>query len=285
MLVKDNNCGGKKRFCRGKVYFYFRLNIKFIMQNLFLFKKQIVQTILVSMISLIGYAQKDIVKNKVKINHLDKNDIKQGDWFFFDDNDDIVLSCKYKDDSIVSPLTFYKNNDTAFIRFPEINGSETFIIHMNGQQIVGNYEQVTKDSSVIEPVGLYKQVSKDSFYIETDSIVSYSTETINEVHYWFNKEIPPIYMFGNAKLYSYFFARLNFSTFTFNRKINALININESGIVTSVDFPRDKNSLSSSEETELSYIFSALQRWQPYFLKNKTVKYSKPFILTSTIKN
>jgi hypothetical protein len=248
------------------------------------FSKGIIIMLLIFVITPKSYSQKDIIKNGIKINHLDKRDKKQGAWFFFDEKDDIIMSCKYKDDSIVSPLTFYQNNDTAFIRFPKMDSSETFILYLDGQQTVGNYQQITKDSSVIEFIGIYKKVSKDSFYLDTVSKHTFSKENNEVINSWFNKEILPIYMFGNAKLNDYLFAKFHSSNFIFSKKIYAIFYINERGIVEKVDFPRDKNNLSGDEERELSYIFSLMQRWQPYFSGNKTIKCLRYFTFKSTIK-
>lgn len=254
------------------------------MHPITLLNKAIITLLMVFMLPSKTYAQKDIIKNGVKINRLDKSDKKQGVWFFFDENDDIILSCKYKDDSIISQLTFYQNNDTAFIRFPKMNEIETFIIQLNGQRIVGNRQQIAQDSSVVEFIGIYKAVAKDSFYLDSDSVMEFSKQTIDSINYWFNKQIPPIYMFGNARLIDYFYGKFHSSDFVFSKRIYSVISINESGIVTKVDFPRDKNNISIEEENELSYIFSTMQRWQPGFLKNKTINYSYHFIWSSTIK-
>jgi hypothetical protein len=64
------------------------------------------------------------------------------------------------------------------------------------------------------------------------------------------------------------------SKIVFNKRIIVDLIINESGIVEKVDFPRDQNNLNSIEDTELNYLFTRMDRWQPFFSKNKTSKLS-----------
>ena len=81
-------------------------------------------------------SNKTIEKNGIKINKLDKKNKKQGSWFFFDEFGDIALSCYYKNDSIIDPIVFYKNQDSTFIRYPKVNNSEMFLVMVGGMATV-----------------------------------------------------------------------------------------------------------------------------------------------------
>ncbi len=47
--------------------------------------KNFISIIFIIGIYTAGYSQKEIVRNGIKINKLDKKNKKQGSWFFFDE--------------------------------------------------------------------------------------------------------------------------------------------------------------------------------------------------------
>jgi hypothetical protein len=222
-------------------------------------------------ISTTGYSQREIVKNGIKINKLDKKNKKQGSWFFFDKEGNLDVSCYYENDSIVKPILFYKKQDSAFIRYPKINNEELFLLKSNGKWLVGSCETLKKDSLKIEILGLYKKVGKDSIDIVENTVISNSIDIKNEASYWIKKEIQPIYMFGTESIRELYYRVFSTSKFTFNKKICIDVTINESGQFEKINFPRNKNNLSSDEENDLMFHFSAMmKRWQPLFSRNKT---------------
>jgi hypothetical protein len=113
----------------------------------------------------IGYSQKEIIRNGVKINKLDKKNKKQGSWFFFDELGNLEVSCYYKNDSIIKPIIFYKNQDSTFVRYSKINNSELFLLKSNSKWVVGSFESIKKDSLKIEILGYYKKIGIDSLDI------------------------------------------------------------------------------------------------------------------------
>jgi len=237
--------------------------------------------ILISIVFIIGiysfgYSQKEIVKNGIKINKLDNKNKKQGSWFFFDEFGDMSLSCYYKNDSIIDPIIFYKNQDSTFIRYPKVNKTEIFLLKSNKKWIVGSFEKLKKDSLNIKILGFYKKISQDSIDIEENNSLSNSIEIKNEASLWIKKEIKPIYMFGNETLNEFYFRVFNSSKYLLNKKIYIDLIINESGGVEKITFPRLQNNLSFNEENELDFLFhNMMGRWQPYFSENKTVKFLK----------
>jgi hypothetical protein len=232
-------------------------------------------------ICLETYSQKEIVKNGIKINKLDKKNKKQGSWFFFSENNNLQVSCIYKDDSIIAPIVFYKNEDSIFVRYPKNNGVEAFLLKVDNQWLVGSYKS---HLSEIEIVGLYTKAGNDSFNIKEDTSFSSSVEIKSEVNYWLKKEIFPVYMFGTESLMDFWYSKLHSSNYIFSKQLNVILILNESGIVEKIDFPIEKNYLNTDEQIEVSSFFQSIRRWQPFFSMNKTVRYSVLLSLGSTIK-
>jgi len=233
-----------------------------------------------------GYSQKEIVKNGIKINKLDKKNKKQGSWFFFDELGNLEVSCYYNNDSIIKPIIFYKNQDSAFIRYPKINNSELFLLKSNTKWIVGSFETIKKDSLKIDILGFYKKIGKDSIDVEENIFLSNSIDVKKEAYYWINKEVQPIYMFGTENLKEFYYRLFSSSKFIFNKKIYVDLTLNTSGQIEKINFPRTKNNLSFDEENELEYLFSSMmQRWQPFFSKNKTERVHKFLELGTSLKN
>ncbi len=198
-------------------------------------------------------AQSDIKINSTKANHLDKQKRKQGDWLFFDKFGNIQLSCVFKNDSCISPLVFYENSDTVFVRFPIVDSKESFVLYQNKKIYFGDFIHTSDTTSIIE--------------IEPDSTLN--DNIILEIKKYQRFEIAPIYYFAQKKMIDYTSASFTSSNFIFNKPLNVLLTISSSGLITNVEFPRDKNNLSGDEERELHWIYSTMPRWQPFFYNNK----------------
>ena len=95
-------------------------------------------------------AQPDIKINNTKINNLDRHRRKQGDWLFFDKSGNIRLRCVFKNDSCVSPLIFYENSDTVFIKLPVKDAVESFVLYKNKKKYFGDFIHTSDTTSVIE---------------------------------------------------------------------------------------------------------------------------------------
>jgi hypothetical protein len=202
---------------------------------------------------LTGNAQSDIKFHGVKINHLDKQKRKQGDWVFFNQAGLPIISCVFRDDSCNSPIIFYENGDTAFVKLPRTDSIESFILFEKKRQYFGNFVHTSDSTSRIE--------------IEMDS--SIDDFIINKIKKYKNIVIGPVFYFAQKRMIDFLSAGFIGSKLNFNKPINVLLTISSSGLVTKVEFPRDKNNLSADEETELHWIYSKLQRWQPYFYENR----------------
>ena len=212
-------------------------------------------------------AQSDIKINGLKINHLDKHKKKQGEWIFFDKLGFVRMSCSFKDDKTISPQIFYENGDTTFIRLVTSDSTEAFVLYKNQNKYFGNFLQTSDTTSIIE--------------VDADIVIN---ETIiRDIKRYQNLQIDPIYFFAQKKIIDYISASFTSSNIIFNKPLNILLTINTSGLVTHVEFPRDKNNLSDTEERELHWIYSTMPRWQPFFLKNKTQEVKIMFTNNSTL--
>jgi hypothetical protein len=199
-------------------------------------------------------AQSDIKIGNIKANHVDKQKRKQGEWIFFDNEGFIRMSCVYKDDHCISPIIFYENTDTAFVKLPVKDSIESFIFYKNGKKYFGDFIHTSDSTSRIE-------VDPDQAL--TDSMVA-------DIEKYQAVTIRPVYFFAQQKMRNFLSAAYSSSRFVFNKPLNILLTISSSGFVTNVEFIQDKSSLSADEETELYRIYSKMPRWQPFFVGNKT---------------
>lgn len=200
------------------------------------------------------FAQNSIKLYGESYNKIDKKNRKQGNWIFFDTSANVELTTYYEDDKISSPLVFYKNSDTVFIRLPKKNNYEDFIYYKDNLPVSGSFVYTT-----------------DSLYtIEIDAAYINDTAVLNQVRYYRQLKIRPIYMFGQKKMADYISAAFFSSNYFFNKNIYAVLYISSSGIVTKVDFPADKNNLHSNEEIECRHIYESMPRWQPLFVGDNT---------------
>ncbi len=233
--------------------------------------------ILIMLINFHSYSQKEIIKNGQKINKLDKKNQKQGSWFFFDKYGDLALSCYYQNDSLVKPLVFFNKNDSIFVRYPMRNREEIFLLKYSENWLIGTIINKKSDSTSVEILGTYKKIGKDKFDIVEDSLVTNSPIILKEAKYWSNKEIEPLYMFDIKEFSNFQYKLFNEINIVFNKRMHIEIVLTASGIIDSVQFPGLKNNLSQYEVQELSYYYSQMQRWQPFFSKNKTQKHTVVF--------
>ena len=199
-------------------------------------------------------AQSYIKVGNLKINYLDRQKRKQGDWIFFDKAGNVSLSCFFKDDVGAGPLVFYENSDTVFVRLPLKENRESFILYKNDNTYYGDFIHIADSTELIE--------------IEPDSTLN--ENIISEIKKYQNILLPPVYHFSQKRLFDYVSGGLKSSNFIFNKPINVQLTLSSSGLVTNVDFPRDKNNLSGDEERELRWIYTTMPRWQPFFTKKST---------------
>lgn len=201
-----------------------------------------------------GQAQADIKVYGKKINHLDKKKRKQGEWIFFNDAGKAQVSCVFKDDSCISPIVFYNNSDTAFVRIKTPASNETFILYRGLQRFYGSFVPCSDSVPCI-------QMDDDPQIDESVmQLIKKYRDTI----------IRPVYYFGQQQLRDYISANFRSADLWFTKNLSITLTISSSGQVTDVDIPGDKNYISGTQEREIYLIFSNMPRWQPLFSKNNT---------------
>lgn len=230
--------------------------------------RKIIQLIFISLTLNLFFEAKAQSYIKVygqKVNQLDKQKRKQGDWIFFNNQGLVQMTCVFKDDICVSPFIFYENSDTSFVRLPIVDSIETFILFEHHKQYVGQFIHTSDSTTTIE--------------IETDTTLNDSL--LVKIKKYKDLIIEPNYYFAQKKLNDYLSASFSSSTIVFNKLLKVLIHISSSGNVTKVEFPENKTYLSTNEESELNWIYTSMPRWQPLFYKNKTMP-SKIIITNNT---
>lgn len=199
-------------------------------------------------------AQSHIKVGDMKINFVDKQKRKQGEWIFFDHKGNIKMSCFFKDDLCNSPQVFYENKDTVFVLLKTSDSTDAFVLYKDQQKYYGNFIKTSDSSSTIE----------------VDAETLSNALVVVEIKRYQKLVIGPVYFFAQQKMKDYISASFTGSDFTFNKPLQVLLTINGAGFVTKVEFPAGNNNLTGDEERELHWIYSRMPRWQPYFYRNCT---------------
>ena len=210
-------------------------------------------TILLLLLGFITHGQPFIKVKGYKINYIDKEDRKQGEWLFFNQDGEIKVSCTYENDVPVSPVVIYENNDTAMVWLPAVGDHDPFVLYFGDERFTGSIVNLT-DSTYLEELPF-------------DSIQH--PKAYARYLYYRDFTLPPDFYFAQKKLIDALALEYASSNFRFNKPVYALVKLNSTGLVTDVTFPRNKNSFSAFEESELQWIFVKLKRWQPLFKRNK----------------
>ncbi|MET0243385.1 MAG: hypothetical protein ABW174_07950 [Flavitalea sp.] len=228
-------------------------------------------TVLLCLISLMfagkAMSQTAVQFKGIDINSIDKKKKKQGVWVYFDKTGSPMMSCIYKNDNPAGPLVFYRNGDTAFVRYPQQDSVETFMVFGSKHRYYGNFVHSSKGNIRTE-IESETDVDKDALAI----IADYKYIELN-----------PVYYFGQKKINEFVSAHLSGSGMILNKQIEVYLTINTSGYVKDVKFSDSNSFLSPAEETELEWIFSTMPRWQPCFKANEAVESKVKFITKSSI--
>ncbi len=200
---------------------------------------------------LTAWCQADIKVYGKKINHLDKKNRKQGEWIFFNEEGKAFASCTYANDKCVSPVIYYHNSDTAFVRISMSDSVDNFILYRGEQRFYGSFGHVSGASK-----------------IQLDAEPVPDSTTLQLIRQYRDTVIKPQYYFAQQKLSDYMSAGFRSADLWFTKKLLIILTISSSGMVTNVRIPKDKdksNYLSGEQERELFLIFSNMSRWQPLF--------------------
>lgn len=184
-----------------------------------------------------------------KTNYLDKEDKKQGDWIFFNSDATIALTCHYRNDTIISPITFYKNKNIAFIRYPEVSGKTLFEAFINTKKILG-YQQ------------------NDSLFFENDLTAGERQYAQHYLHY----QLSPVYLFAQSDFSEEFAMRSIKQQIFSSQDVAITLDLNAAGKVTKVIFPPNNNTTTYNNQKELEELILAMPRWQPMFSNKNAIQ-------------
>ena len=112
--------------------------------------KQLLSLCLATFSLLTTKAKSHINIRGVKINQLDKQNRKQGNWIFFDQSGNALMSCFFQDDSCIRPKIFYEKGDTAFVRLQATDSVEPFILYKNNKHYFGSFIYTSDSVSTIK---------------------------------------------------------------------------------------------------------------------------------------
>ena len=210
--------------------------------------------ILILLYSLTSIAQNAIQYNNETINALDENDNKIGIWKMYDEKNNVLITCEFKDGNLVSDTKFYK--DSKLIA--SFNNQDKLEIYKDSKTIVCNYFRKADNS----------QTLIDSNGKEIDSeIIKY---------YGQSAQVMPMYYGGANKLYE--FIGNNFNSNGKKGKVKVQFYIDSKGYATQIEI---KESTNPELDSEAKRVVSLLPRWQPAHQGGTFVRC--PYIVPITI--
>ena len=224
--------------------------------------------IFIAMYPCVTCAQSDIRIYDKKINHLDKQKRKQGEWIFFNDKGKAFASCLFNNDSCIGAVVYYHNSDTAFVRIKTSSITEAYILYRGTQRFYA-FNCPDSDSCL--------QVDDDPKLDEA---------AIALIRKYRDTVMGPQYYFAQKNLSDYISASFNSANLWFTKNLAIALTISSAGIVTNVETPDNlkTNNLSFDQVREINRIFSNMPRWQPLFTGTNT-KESKFVIHRNSITN
>lgn len=196
-------------------------------------------------------AQSSIKIQGKKLNAINKQNRKQGNWMFFNDDKSKALSCTYASDTIISPIVYYINNDTAFIRFPIKDNAESFICFHNKQAFHGSF----------------KHDSDDSISVHTEG--STDTALLAKINSFKNYKLNPLFDFGRQNIVEFVKVQGEMAGISFDKTVTARFTITQAGKVKDINLTA--TTISADLEREIYLIYTNMPRWQPMFKGNRTV--------------
>ncbi|MNQ57923.1 Gram-negative bacterial tonB protein [compost metagenome] len=209
--------------------------------------------ILVLIYSLTSFAQKAIEYKNETINALDENNNQTGIWKVYDEENNVLISCEFKEGKLVSDTKFYKDDKLI----ASYNNQDKLEIFKDSKTIVCNFFRKEDNSqTLIDPDGN-----------ELD------TETIK--YYYQSAEVMPMYYGGIRKLYE--FIGINIDGKGKTGKVKVQFQIDSKGYATEIEI---KESTNPKLDNEAKRIISLLPRWQPAHQGGTFVKCSYTIPIT-----
>ena len=192
--------------------------------------------ILILLYSLTSLAQNAIQYNNETINALDENDNKIGLWKMYDEKNNVLITCEFKDGKLVSDTKFHK--DSKLIA--SFNNQDKLEIYKDSKTIVCNYFRKADNSQTL--------VDSDGKEIDLEIIKYYGQSA----------QVMPMYYGGANKLYE--FIGNNFNNNGKTGKVKVQFYIDSKGYATQIEI---KESTNPELDAEAKRVVSLLPRWQP----------------------
>lgn len=210
--------------------------------------------ILLLICSLTSFAQNAIQYNNETINALDENDNKTGVWKMYDEKNNVLITCEFKDGNLVSDTKFYK--DSKLIA--SFNNQDKLEIYKDSKTIVCNYFRKADNSQTL--------IDSNGKEIDLEIIKYYGQSA----------QVMPMYYGGANKLYE--FIGNNFISNGKTGKVKVQFYIDSKGYATQIEI---KESTNPELDLEAKRVVSLLPRWQPAHQGGTFVRC--PYVIPITI--
>lgn len=195
------------------------------------------------------FAQDYILYDKDTVCRVDANGMKQGEWLFFANDNTVTMACEFKNDSLVKNLVFYRGRNPWMLRYPIVDGRESFTVIARKEERINGYFETKSGKYFFENPA-------DSLRVPLDSLIYFIG-------------IPGRFLQFNDGAESYFSKLcVPLKNKFFDNEASVSYSINASGIVTKIDIQLKRKD--KKLEAELQTVAQQLRRWQPAFRHNTT---------------
>jgi TonB family protein len=197
------------------------------------------------------FGQDEVLYNGEKINILDQNNQKQGVWKLFDEQNNLMIICEMKDDTLDSDINYYKNSD-LIISFKKST----------------NYFELYKGLDTLQAQLIKTPDDRTTLVKMNGEDVDVMTQK------WFhdNSEIMSMYYGGLNEIGKFISQSINYSN-TKHRvgKVKVKFTIDINGFPTDIEIVEGNDKKLIKEAIR---IVEAMPRWQPAHQRGRFVKTS-----------
>ena len=210
-------------------------------------------------ILLVLWCNSSIAQNIIEykgenINALDKNNNKTGVWKMFDEENNVMIACEFKEDELISDTKFYKNS----ILIASYNNVDKLEIYKGDKKIISNYYRNEDNSQTL--------VDLNGKELDSETIKYYAQAA----------EVMPMFYGGVSKLYE--FIGNNFNSSGNKGKVKVQFYIDSKGFTRGIEI---KESTNPKLDAEAIRVINLLPRWQPAHQGGTFV--NCPYIIPITI--
>jgi len=204
--------------------------------------------------TLSSYAQDVIQYKNETINALDEKDNKTGIWKMYDEKNNVLITCEFKEGNLVSDTKFYKNSKLI----ASYDNEDKLEIYKDSKTIVCYFFRKADNSQTL--------VDSKGKEIDFETIKYYSQSA----------QVMPMFYGGAEKLYE--FIGQNFNSNGKKGTLKVQFYIDAKGYTTQIEV---KESTNAELDSEAKRVISILPRWQPAHQGGTFVRC--PYIIPITI--